>query len=90
MTLQQASSLKETYPTTPLVILKKEGSPLASEGKQTFCLIHFITDALTSTRMLLRPVGSGKTALTLALCKKMRDEYNIGEFPVFFASMEKH
>jgi len=33
--------------------------------------------------MLLRPVGSGKTALTLALCKKMRDEYNIGELPIF-------
>lgn len=25
-----------------------------------------------------RPVGSGKTALTLALCKRLRDEYNIG------------
>jgi urease accessory protein len=26
------------------------------------------------------PVGSGKTALLLALCRAMRDEYNIGEF----------
>ena len=26
----------------------------------------------------LRPVGSGKTALTLALCKALRQEYNIG------------
>ncbi|KAG6372803.1 urease accessory protein UreG [Boletus reticuloceps] len=25
------------------------------------------------------PVGSGKTALTLALCKRLREEYNIGE-----------
>ena len=25
-----------------------------------------------------RPVGSGKTALTLALCQKLRKEYNIG------------
>jgi len=25
-----------------------------------------------------RPVGSGKTALTLALCKKLRNEYNLG------------
>ncbi|HAD30680.1 MAG TPA: urease accessory protein UreG, partial [Methylophaga sp.] len=23
------------------------------------------------------PVGSGKTALTLALCKRLRDKYNI-------------
>lgn len=26
-----------------------------------------------------RPVGSGKTALTLALCKRLRGKYNIGE-----------
>lgn len=26
-----------------------------------------------------RPVGSGKTALTLALCRRLRDKYNIGE-----------
>lgn len=26
------------------------------------------------------PVGSGKTALLLALCRELRDEYNIGEF----------
>lgn len=25
------------------------------------------------------PVGSGKTALLLALCRALRDEYNIGE-----------
>jgi GTPase SAR1 family protein len=25
------------------------------------------------------PVGSGKTALLLALCRAMRDEYNIGK-----------
>ena len=24
------------------------------------------------------PVGSGKTALTLALCKRLRDKYNLG------------
>ena len=28
-----------------------------------------------------RPVGSGKTALTLALCQKLRKEYNIGAGP---------
>lgn len=27
-----------------------------------------------------RPVGSGKTALLLALCRALRDEYNIGTF----------
>lgn len=26
-----------------------------------------------------RPVGSGKTALTLALCRRLRKEFNIGE-----------
>ena len=31
------------------------------------------------TRFLPRPVGSGKTALTLALCQKLRKEYNIGK-----------
>lgn len=35
-----------------------------------------------------RPVGSGKTALLLALCRGFRDEYNIGEHgrpdPFFF------
>ena len=28
-----------------------------------------------------RPVGSGKTALTLALCQRLRKEYNIGAGP---------
>lgn len=28
--------------------------------------------------LLGRPVGSGKTALTLALCQRLRKEYNIG------------
>ena len=28
----------------------------------------------------VRPVGSGKTALTLALCQKLRKEYNIGAY----------
>lgn len=26
-----------------------------------------------------RPVGSGKTALTLALCRALRDKYNLGK-----------
>jgi len=26
----------------------------------------------------VRPVGSGKTALLLALCRALRDDYNIG------------
>jgi len=35
--------------------------------------------ALAGTLIYLRsPVGSGKTALLLALCRKLRDEYNIG------------
>ena len=33
------------------------------------------------TRCLSSPVGSGKTALTLALCQKLRKEYNIGASP---------
>lgn len=28
---------------------------------------------------MTRPVGSGKTALLLALCRALREEYNIGE-----------
>jgi urease accessory protein len=28
------------------------------------------------------PVGSGKTALLLALCRALRDEFNIGTFDV--------
>lgn len=28
---------------------------------------------------VFRPVGSGKTALLLALCRAFRDDYNIGE-----------
>ncbi|ORY46232.1 hypothetical protein BCR35DRAFT_33866 [Leucosporidium creatinivorum] len=35
------------------------------------------------------PVGSGKTALTLALCKAFRDHYNIGRWSRFpFLSLE--
>lgn len=30
------------------------------------------------------PVGSGKTALTLALCRALRDKYNIGESRALF------
>lgn len=30
------------------------------------------------TEHIVRPVGSGKTALTLALCQKLRKEFNIG------------
>lgn len=33
--------------------------------------------------MIVRPVGSGKTALTLALCQRLRKEYNIGTFVCF-------
>lgn len=32
------------------------------------------------------PVGSGKTALTLALCQALRKEYNIGAFPAILPS----
>ena len=34
--------------------------------------------ALTTCTAFHRPVGSGKTALTLALCQKLRAAYNIG------------
>lgn len=30
---------------------------------------------------MTRPVGSGKTALLLALCRALREEYNIGKLP---------
>lgn len=35
------------------------------------------------------PVGSGKTALLLALCRALRDDYNIGEYlrAAFLAGM---
>ena len=31
---------------------------------------------------MISPVGSGKTALLLALCRALRDEYNIGTSPL--------
>ena len=35
--------------------------------------VHYESDT-----SIYSPVGSGKTALTLALCKRLRDDYNIG------------
>lgn len=35
------------------------------------------------------PVGSGKTALLLALCRALRDEFNIGTFKRIAESFEK-
>ena len=52
--------------------LRSEDSLLVSEGECPFQLLDF---ALIGHR---RPVGSGKTAITLALCRRLRDTYNIG------------
>lgn len=61
-------------------ILPREGSPsvlggmfsIGTSSQQEFTFPSFG-----------RPVGSGKTALTLALCKRLRDEFNIGSFNLF-------
>lgn len=39
---------------------------------------HVKAGFITLPLLVCRPVGSGKTALTLALCQKLRNEYNIG------------
>lgn len=44
----------------------------------------FLRNPASSVQLLItfdRPVGSGKTALTLALCRRLRDSYNIGRLP---------
>lgn len=50
----------------------------ASEGKpqpsQSYCWV-------IPLKRPFRPVGSGKTALTLALCRHLRTQYNIGVGP---------
>ena len=57
----------------PRVISKSEDL-LWELGGMPMLLDHF----LNSYPSNLSPVGSGKTALTLALCRLFRAQYNIG------------
>lgn len=67
--------LSETFRTIRGVILRSEGLQLALEGSfDCEC-----DGTIMLTRFTISPVGSGKTALTLALCQKLRSEYNLGE-----------
>lgn len=63
----QASTHRETCQTTLDVTGKKEPSPLVSGGEYGVGAPAYSS-----------PVGSGKTALLLALCRALRDKYNIG------------
>ncbi|KAF8742306.1 hypothetical protein AX14_005473 [Amanita brunnescens Koide BX004] len=70
----QASSQTGIYLIFPTGIFRKEVLPLVLAGLSTTdtpLIVVFIS------RLLSRPVGSGKTALTLALCKRLREHYNI-------------
>ena len=50
----------------------------ALEG-DAICYLVLLSVGLICDVAFFRPVGSGKTALLLALCRGFRDEYNIGE-----------
>lgn len=54
----------------------KEPLLLVLEGKYTI-LTRFITNLYTYAPYLISPVGSGKTALMLALCQRLREEYSL-------------
>ena len=71
--IAKASSPNGIFPTTLLEISMSVVSRLVSAGTSIWC--HCSSPHLITSR----PVGSGKTALTLALCKRLRGEYNIGE-----------
>ena len=71
---EQENTLNVICLTTRPVTLRKGASLLALEGT-----LNKMSVSLTLTHLLKRPVGSGKTALTLELCKRLRKEYNIGK-----------
>lgn len=75
----QASMRSAICPTIRRVTSRSAGSPLGSAG---MCASVMLVSCLLRARVLIchivRPVGSGKTALTLALCQKLRKEFNIG------------
>lgn len=74
ITSNQGNTTNEIY----LIILGEtsliEVSQLASVGKLDLVSYTAIANSLI---MHTRPVGSGKTALTLALCQNLREKYNI-------------
>jgi urease accessory protein len=71
--LVQGSTPNVIFRIFPVGILKSVVSRLASAGMWLRRNIH----DLTVPEYKPRPVGSGKTALTLALCQRLRNEYNI-------------
>ena len=72
----QASSQNEIYLIIPKGTSRKEASRLVLAGLST---TNTPLIATLLSPLLSRPVGSGKTALTLALCKRLREQYNIGQ-----------
>lgn len=60
----------------PIEILRREDSLSELAGAWDEILFK----NFSSRSNFGRPVGSGKTALTLALCQKLRKEFNIGLF----------
>lgn len=71
----QGSSLNATCQTTLRATSKNAGSQWGLEGAYTS---RVVLASQYSVDFFSRPVGSGKTALTLALCKALRQEYNLG------------
>ena len=71
----QADSLSGICPTIRCATSKKGASQSASAGTLLSSLKSTYSD---SHSRFHSPVGSGKTALTLALCQKLRSQYNIG------------
>ena len=72
----QASSQNGIYLIIPKGTSRKEASRLVLAGLST---TNTPLIATLLSPLLSRPVGSGKTALTLALCKRLREQYNIGQ-----------
>ena len=62
-------------------------SLLALEGELSLASLTSL-NSLISFLARDRPVGSGKTALTLALCRYFRDTHNIGTLP-FLPSLQR-
>lgn len=69
-----ASMRNARSPNTPIATGPSAHSPWALEGKPMLRQKAKPTWRLTTT---FRPVGSGKTALMLALCQRLRDQYSI-------------
>ena len=73
----QASSLRGICPTILVETGRSAASPLGLEGDSHSLSTTAFRRNSHLTSCDGRPVGSGKTALTLALCKRFRESHNI-------------